>query len=150
MKKAKNDVILVPTDFSEVCQNAVEHGASIASIMKYRVVLLHVINKDTDKFLDEENLSEDVITEKLESIATEASKKFDVQVEFLIKSGDLFDNIKESSDKVGAKLIILGTHGKVGFQKITGSYVLKHCIPYYCINTRQTKSNLGNKYCKNV
>jgi len=26
---------------------------------------------------------------------------------------------------LGAKLIILGTHGKVGFQRITGSYVLK-------------------------
>ena len=125
MKKAKNDVILIPTDFSEVCQNAIEHGVSIASIMEYRVVLLHVINKDTDKYLDDENLSEDVITERLESIANEASKNHKVQVEFLVKSGDLFENIKESSDKVGAKLIILGTHGKVGFQKITGSYVLK-------------------------
>jgi nucleotide-binding universal stress UspA family protein len=125
MKKAKNDVILVPTDFSEVCQNAIEHGASVAGIMKYRVVLLHVINKDTDKYLDEENLSEDVIAEKLESIANEAAKKYDVQVEFLVKEGDLFQNIKEATDKVGAKLIILGTHGKVGFQKITGSYVLK-------------------------
>ncbi len=125
MKESKNDVILIPTDFSEVCQNAIEHGASIASVMKYRVVLLHVINKDTDKYLDDKNLSENVISEKLENIAAEASKKYDVQVEFLVKSGDLFENIKESSEKVGSKFIILGTHGKVGFQKITGSYVLK-------------------------
>ncbi len=125
MKESKNDVILIPTDFSEVCQNAIEHGASIASVMKYRVVLLHVINKDTDKYLDDKNLSENVISEKLETIATEASKKYDVQVEYLVKSGDLFQNIKESNEKVGSKFIILGTHGKVGFQKITGSYVLK-------------------------
>ncbi len=125
MKKTKNDVILIPTDFSEVCQNAINHGASVAHTMKYRVVLLHVINKDTDKYLDEENLSDDVISEKLEKIAAEASKEYDVQVEFLVKQGDLFENIKEACDTVGAKLIILGTHGKVGFQKITGSYVLK-------------------------
>ncbi len=125
MKKTKSDVILVPTDFSEVCQNAIDHGASIAHVMKYRVVLLHVINKDTNKFLDEEHLNDDVISEKLEKIAADASKKYDVQVEFLVKKGDLFENIKEATDTVGAKLIILGTHGKVGFQKITGSYVLK-------------------------
>jgi nucleotide-binding universal stress UspA family protein len=125
MKKAKNDVILIPTDFSEVCQNAIEHGASIASIMNYRLVLLHVVNKDTDKFLDDENLSEEVITEKLETIVKDAAKTFNVEIEFLIKTGDLFESIKEANDTVGAKLIILGTHGKVGFQKITGSYVLK-------------------------
>ncbi len=125
MKKAKNDVILIPTDFSEVCQNAIEHGSSVAHTMKYRVVLLHVINKDTDKYLNEENLSDDVISEKLEKIAAEASKKYDVPVEFLVKKGDLFENIKDACDTTGAKLIILGTHGKVGFQKITGSYVLK-------------------------
>ena len=125
MKKTKNDVILVPTDFSEVCQNAIDHGASIAHVMKYRVVLLHVINKDTNKFLDEEHLSDDVISEKLEKVAAGASKEYDVQVEFLVKKGDLFENIKDAVETVGAKLIILGTHGKVGFQKITGSYVLK-------------------------
>ncbi len=125
MKNKKNDVILIPTDFSEVCQNAIDHGSSIAHTMKYRVVLLHVINKDTDKFLDDENLSDDAISEKLEKISLKASKDYNVQVEFLVKKGDLFENIKEASDTVGAKLIILGTHGKVGFQKITGSYVLK-------------------------
>ena len=125
MEKAINDVILIPTDFSEVCQNAIDHGASIAAIMKYRVILLHVINKDTDKYLNDENLNEDVISEKLEKIAGEASNKYNVQVEFLVKAGDLFENIKEATEKVGARLIMIGTHGKVGFQKITGSYVLK-------------------------
>ncbi len=125
MKNKKNDVILIPTDFSEVCQNAIEHGASVAHKMKYRIVLLHVINGDTDKYLNEENLSDDTISEKLEAIASETSKKYDVQVEFSVKKGDLFESIKEISDDIGARLIILGTHGKVGFQKITGSYVLK-------------------------
>ena len=121
MKKAINDVILIPTDFSEVCQNAIDHGASIAAVMSYRVILLHVINKDTDKYLNDENLNEDVISEKLEKIAGEASNKYNVQVEFLVKAGDLFENIKEATEKVGARLIMIGTHGKVGFQKITGS-----------------------------
>jgi len=125
MAKDKNNVILIPTDFSEVCQNAIEHGAASAAVMNYTVTLLHVINKDTDRYLDQENFSEDVITEKIESIATEMSKKYDVKVDFLVKTGNLFEMIKEANDIVDAKLIILGTHGKVGFQKITGSYVLK-------------------------
>ncbi len=125
MKKAQNDVILIPTDFSEVCQNAIEHGSSIAAIMNYRVVLLHVINKETDKYPELETSTEENVTEKLEHIASAASKKYNVQVEFLVKKGDLFESIKDANEKVGAKLIMIGTHGKVGFQKVTGSYVLK-------------------------
>lgn len=125
MKKAQNDVILIPTDFSEVCQNAIDHGSSIAAIMNYRVVILHVINKDTDKYLEQEATTEESVTEKLEKIANTAAKAWNVQVEFLVKKGDLFDCIKEADEQVGAKLIMIGTHGKVGFQKVSGSYVLK-------------------------
>jgi nucleotide-binding universal stress UspA family protein len=125
MKKAQNDVILIPTDFSEVCQNAIEHGSSIAGIMNYKVVLLHVINKDTDKYLEQESASEESVTEKLSHIASAASKRYNVQIDYLVSKGDLFECIKDANEKVGAKIIMIGTHGKVGFQKVSGSYVLK-------------------------
>ncbi len=124
-KKVKNDIILIPTDFSEVCQNAIEHGLAVARILKYRVFLLHVINENTTKYLDDENLTRESIVERLDKMSQQYSKEYDVQVEYLVKSGNLFEKIEDVNEKLGAKFIILGTHGKVGFQKITGSYVLK-------------------------
>jgi nucleotide-binding universal stress UspA family protein len=121
----KNDIILIPTDFSEVCDNAIEHGAQLAESLNFRVFLLHVINKDTNKYLKNEELNRESISEKLEAISKEYEKKYNAQVEYLIKSGNLFEKIEDVSDKLSPRLIILGTHGKVGFQKITGSYVLK-------------------------
>ncbi|MCF6365694.1 MAG: universal stress protein [Bacteroidales bacterium] len=125
MKKDTRNVILIPTDFSEVCENAIKHGLILAKAMKSNVWLLHVINKDTNKFLDEKNLEEGNIEEMLKESAEKYSKEYGIPVETFISSGNIFEKIKEVSDKLGAKLIILGTHGKIGFQKIAGSYVLK-------------------------
>lgn len=125
MKKNLNDIILIPTDFSEVCENAVEHGISVAKIMNYRVFLLHVVNKETNKYLETENLSRESISEILDKKVQEYEKQYDFKVEYLVRNGNLFDKLKSVTEKLGVKLIILGTHGKVGFQKLTGSYVLK-------------------------
>ena len=125
MTKNKNDIILIPTDFSEVCNNAVEHGLVLAKNLNFRVFLIHVINKDTKKYLEDKHIDRDVLNEKLNKLTEDYSKKFGVPVEYLIKTGNLFDKVKDVSEKLGVRLIILGTHGKVGFQKLTGSYVLK-------------------------
>jgi len=125
MKKSLNNIILIPTDFSEVCDNAIEHGLVAAKALDFRVFLLHVINSDTDKYLKAEKLTRDSITERMDALAKEKSAKSGVQVEYVIKSGDFFKKITKVTQKLGAKLIILGTHGKLGFQKITGSFALK-------------------------
>ncbi len=123
MKNTKNDVILLPTDFSEAAQSAVEHAASVSSKMDYRIVLVHVMNKATEKYL--EGATKVDVEQRLEEISKEITEKYGTEVEFLIKKGDLFDGIKEAADSINPKLIMLGTHGKKGMQKLTGSYVLK-------------------------
>jgi predicted ribonuclease YlaK len=65
MKKDIQNVILIPTDFSEVCENAIEHGSVLAKAMGSIVWLLHVINKDTQKYLEDENLEESSIDDML-------------------------------------------------------------------------------------
>ncbi len=121
----KVNSILVPTDFSEVCQNAVEHGSVIAKILDYKITLLHVINKDTKAFLKKNNLGESYLAEKLEEEATHLRKEHNIEVDYLIKDGNIFSLIADVADEAEAKLIILGTHGKVGFQRLTGSYAVK-------------------------
>jgi nucleotide-binding universal stress UspA family protein len=125
MKSESANLILIPTDFSEVCKNAIEHGIVLAKATNCFVVLLHVINKDTHKFLDEKNMDEEGIHDLMKEDAKNYTEEFGVQVNVLIKTGNLFEEINKVNEDIKPKFIILGTHGKVGFQKIAGSYVLK-------------------------
>lgn len=118
-------VILIPTDFSEVCQNAIDHGSEIASSLGYKVCLLHVINKDTKSFLRKEHKDEGHIDKKLTESADYIKKKYDVEVITIAREGDLFRTIEDIGEEIKASLLILGTHGKVGMQHLTGSYASK-------------------------
>lgn len=123
--KTKTNVILIPTDFSEVCNNAVNHGAVLAKYLKYKVTLLHVINKDTKAYLKKNNLGESYLADKLQEEVNRLVAQNSIEADYTIKDGNIFSIIGEVADEVEAKLIILGTHGKVGFQRLTGSYAVK-------------------------
>ena len=120
-----NNLILVPTDFSEVCANAANKAAEVASSLNFKVVLLHVVNKETKSFLKEENLPASVIDEKLSAIAGTLHTSHNITVEYITREGSIFDVIPEVAEELGAKLMYLGTHGKVGMQHLTGSFAIK-------------------------
>ena len=126
VKKLKfNNIILVPTDFSEVCENAVLHTLQIAKYIDFKASLLHIINKDTKEYLKDNKLGEESIEKKLQDKIKEYRAKFTVDVDYIIKEGKLFKQVQKTVAEIGANMVVLGTHGKVGFQKITGSYALK-------------------------
>ncbi len=109
--------ILVPTDFTEVAHTAINHAVELAKTTKTSVVILHVV-KEQDEAIS--------ITEKLEEEVKLANKiEKDVQVTSLIKVGNIFDDIGDAANEVKASLIVMGTHGASGWQKLTGSNALK-------------------------
>jgi nucleotide-binding universal stress UspA family protein len=127
-KKAKvalNNIILVPTDFSEVCENAVRHTLQIAKYIDFKVVLLHVVNEDTLNYLQKNNLSKASLEEKLKEHVAKYKIEFSVDISYIIKEGELFKQVQKAVDESGANMVVLGTHGKVGFQRLTGSYAMK-------------------------
>jgi len=125
MEEKLNNIILVPTDFSEACENATAQAAQAAKSFKYEVKLLHVIDKNTKAFLKHENLQVESIDVRLKAITDEISDKYGVKASFVTKEGDIFTVIPDVASEIGANLIYLGTHGKVGIQKLTGSFALK-------------------------
>jgi nucleotide-binding universal stress UspA family protein len=64
-----------------------------------------------------------------------------VKASFLLKDGDIFSTIAEVAEEIGANLVYLGTHGKVGIQKLTGSFALKVItsspVPVIVVQKRQ-------------
>ncbi len=112
-----NDLILVPTDFSEVCNNAMEQAAQAAKHFNYKLALLHVLDKNSPSRLEVET--------KLANMAMELTNKYGIDVETFVEEGDIFTVIPAKAESLGARLMFLGTHGKTGFQKLTGSYALR-------------------------
>ncbi|MCD4697822.1 MAG: universal stress protein [Bacteroidales bacterium] len=125
MDTKMNNVILVPTDFSEVCNNAMNQAVDVARYLNYKVTLLHVIDKNTKAQLKTDNEDLDSIDNKLSKIGEEIKNKKNIEVDTIAKEGDIFSTISEVAHDIGANLMYLGTHGKVGMQKLTGSFALK-------------------------
>ena len=47
MDTKMNNIILVPTDFSEVCDNAMNQAVESAKYLNYKIVMLHVVDKNS-------------------------------------------------------------------------------------------------------
>lgn len=125
METKLNNIILVPTDFSEVCENAINHAAVAAEFLNYKLCILHVINHETKSYLKKEKLDDSYLKEKLESISSSIKRSYVIDIEWMLKEGSIFDVIGEVANDIKANLVVLGTHGKSGFQHITGSFALK-------------------------
>jgi len=119
------NLILVPTDFSEICENAVHFALELSKNFNWSVVVLHVINKDTKSYLKKEDITEEQLELKLKEVEKAQKSEFGIDVTYIIKKGNIFEKIGQTANELDASLILLGTHGKVGFQRLTGSYALK-------------------------
>jgi len=113
--EAKNNILLVPTDFSEVGTNAINLAAKAAKLLNYKMCLLHITDGKEDA----------TVAEKLNVLAAEAKEAYGIEVDTIAKEGSIYSTIGEVAKEIKAALVYLGTHGKVGMQKITGSNALK-------------------------
>lgn len=119
------EIILVPTDFSEVCANAANQAAEAALLLGQKVTLLHVINNDTKAFLRDENFDPASVHSKLDEIAADLKARHGIEVDTMTREGSIFTEIAEVAKDLKVSMIYLGTHGKVGLQHLTGSFALK-------------------------
>ena len=140
MDSKTNNIILIPTDFSEVCNNAINQGVEIAGFLRHKICLLHVVNKETKNYLKKKNLNVNFIDDKLNELSDKITSQFSIEVITMVKEGSIFSIIPEVTSEVGANIIMLGTHGKAGFQKLVGSYamkvVLKSPVPVIVVQKR--------------
>lgn len=111
-----SNIILVPYDFTEVADFAVEHAVLASRKIKADVALLHIVKKETQ--LDEFQV-------KLGAKAADLSKCYGVVFRSIVKDGTIFKTINKMVDELNCVLVVMGTHGMKGMQKLTGSWALK-------------------------
>jgi universal stress protein A len=117
--------ILVPTDFSETADYALEYAVSLAERIGALVDVLHVYPTPV--------LPPDirVSASMLEQLARAGRETLNRRVEplrssgvvgnALIKGGDARDAIIETVTELNVDLVIMGSHGKRGFRTMLGS-----------------------------
>lgn len=124
MEKRKN-ILLVPIDFTEVADNAIDHAIGIAKKWDWQVVILHIINKDTKALLNLYKATIEAVNDKMEEKVKEIQAAYNFKVDYLVKEGSIFEDIAQVSKELGASFVIMGTHGKSGIQHFIGSYAFK-------------------------
>lgn len=110
------NTIIVPWDFSPVAQHALDHAIQFARIIGGKIHLLHIVKRDKEK---------DDALGKLEAIASKTQATFGVKPENVVREGNIYTEITKVAAEREAKLVIMGTHGMTGMQKLTGSKALK-------------------------
>ena len=109
--------LLVPTDFTNEAHSAIQHAVKLGVIIQAEVILLNVVKDKSDIPAATTKLKEE------EKWAKTVNDQIDVRS--FVRVGNIFDDIGDAASELGVSLIIMGTHGASGWQKITGSYALK-------------------------
>jgi nucleotide-binding universal stress UspA family protein len=114
MPAAKNQ-ILVPVDFSEQSQIALDQSYNLAREIGAELTLLYVIeevgmlSRFFSKQQDEEMRAS--IEENLHKLAKDVEKKSKIAVNVLVAKGVVYEKIVEVSEMIKATLIIMGCNG---------------------------------------
>ncbi len=108
--------IIVPWDFTHVAEFALAHAINISNILKRDIILLHIIEKKS---------AEKPALEKLKKKAAQISGTHGYNINAEVRSGNIFETIRESAHDSKAEMVVMGTHGRKGMQKLTGSWALK-------------------------
>ena len=107
---------LIPCDFTPVSESALRIGLDLAHANNGRVVLLHVVKNATEKREAMFKYRDLMAAQKEEERALITTKSI---------IGDLFEDMSKAAELLDADLIVMGTHGARGMQKIFGSNAVK-------------------------
>lgn len=126
--------ILVPHDFSEVADDALLHANKLSKVLNKPVTLVHVVKLDKEK---------KAALDKLDAIASKNKMEHGIETITSVVSGDYLEKIGEVAEIVKATLVVMGTHGVKGIQKLIGSYALKVItngnVPYVVVQAPPQK-----------
>lgn len=149
--------ILVPIDFSETGQLALEHAAFMARLAKADLLLLHVLPASEYHFeiperimvLDNHEQVNKIVEQKLKEAAENVHKEYGIMPRTFHSSGRVASEIVQTARDEKADLIVMGTHGAKGYEEIfIGSNAEKVVnlapCPVITVQTHATKIGFTN------
>ena len=146
--------ILMPTDFSETGLLALNYAAEMAQLFKAKLHLLHVIDvpdyvfnipEAQVHFVKQPSL-EEITSRKIEEIATDIRRKFNLEVISMCSTGRIPTEIISYAEEQKTDIIVMGTHGAKGLDEyFLGSNAFRVVERASCpVITVQRKSGTGS------
>ena len=111
-----SNLYIVPHDFTPVGDTALNYAINLSKHVNVEIRLLHVVSSKGDA---------PKASLKLNEIIEKAGVHEGITFSKSIREGSIFDQIGELARKENAQLIIMGTHGALGMQKLLGSNAMK-------------------------
>jgi nucleotide-binding universal stress UspA family protein len=141
MENQNANPILVTWDFTNVSQCALEHAIRISRTIKKEISLLHIV---PPKCPEKEIAAK---KDKMELVCEETERRFAIKPSIIIIEGTIFKDISKYASEHSASLVVMGTHGIKGSQKLFGSWALKvivgSSVPFIVV---QDKPKSHEKY----
>jgi nucleotide-binding universal stress UspA family protein len=112
-------LIVVPWDFTMVAEHALAHAVKISRMVGNDICLLHIV----DTGIPAAEAGQKKVL--LQHVLDENGKKYNMPITGQIVKGSIFKAIAEFANEKEASIVVMGTHGMKGMQKLTGSWALK-------------------------
>jgi len=130
--------ILVPIDYSDCAPSVVRQGAQLASKLGAQVVLMHAVEPVAgvrpDVVMERDGASVTVgqhlrtAGESRMRAYLEVARAEGVHASVQLVDGKPTDAILAAVDTIGADLIVMGTHGRQGLQRMLLGSVAEHVV----------------------
>jgi nucleotide-binding universal stress UspA family protein len=155
--------ILIALDYNPSAQKVAETGYTLAKAMNAKTILLHVVSDVT--YYSSVNYSpimgfgglnslDTIQTHSIEEIKKTAQLYLDKskqnlkddRIQTVVKNGDYGATILKTARDLDIDIIVMGTHGRRGFEKILVGSVAEEVlrlspIPLFIIPTKEIDSN---------
>ncbi|HUK39824.1 MAG TPA: universal stress protein [Candidatus Acidoferrales bacterium] len=132
---SKSDTYLVPIDFSRGSQQALDYALKLARQRKGKVIALHVIPTEivytpVAGRLDLYSLMERDAQESFRLLSKRKRlKPEDCRFES-VRAANFAEAIARRAKKLGATMIVMGSHGRTGLQRFVLGSVAERTIRY--------------------
>ena len=124
------NLILVPFDFTEKSDVALKNASFLAKKLDYKLTLLHVYTRKSSVEFTDAQQGHRLISERLKKNADKITEDHALDVDFIIRDGDIYKTIGITAEAIRAKFVVMGIAPKKGMHKIMTSRAMKvveHC-----------------------
>lgn len=147
--------ILVPTDFSETANLAINHAIDLARRFEAEISLVHVLETGAYQgiFSPSRKTEYNELEEAqlhLQNEANKLEKESGINISQEVVSGRIYEEIVRAAEEAEADLIVMGTHGASGWEQFfVGSNAFK-VVTQTSVPVLSIQEQAKNPECKNI
>lgn len=146
---------VIPWDFTPVAENAFKYAVKLSKVSNEpsQIDLVHVLHSGGSPTKSGKT-SEEQVQEMIQADKQRLSTAYSVEINTKLLEGSLFDVITDYASEVHANMVIMGTHGIKGVQKLTGSWALKVIagsdVPFLVVQDEPAKDRIFSQLVMSI